>query len=94
MRQIRKRSAEVPGQRIALRLEGGKMLFYDIDSDGCVYWLQPAGQRFQRRRVLDPELAEYIRKQAAKAASAGSGSSSHSTLQPAEFGHRSPQQDG
>lgn len=71
-RQIRARGAELAaghaGQRIGLRVSPEKVLYYDIDPDGTVYWLLPRHSgRLERRRVSDPRFAEFVRLQAKQA---------------------------
>lgn len=50
------------GQRIAFKLPDGSKLYYDVDADGKVYWLKPRGNKLERRRVLDAELAATIQQ--------------------------------
>lgn len=46
-------------------MSDGSKLFYDIDADGRVYWLQPTFKgKLMRRRVVDTTLAETIRNAA------------------------------
>lgn len=54
--------------RIGLRMAADdKVLYYDIDADGRVYWLKPAlNGKMQRYRVRDPLLVERIITMASK----------------------------
>lgn len=56
------------GRRIGFSFDGGQRRFYDIDADGRVYWLRPAGNnKLTRYRVRDAAFAEWVRGQAEKA---------------------------
>lgn len=54
------------GRRIGLHFkEAGETRYYDIDSDGRVYWLRPRpNNRLQRYRVRDARLVGWILKAA------------------------------
>ena len=57
-----------PTRRTGLRVSAEKVLYYDIDPDGAVYWLLPRNNnQMERRRVHDAKFAEFIREQSKEA---------------------------
>ena len=58
-------AAGLPSRRIGLRTGPDKVLYYEIDAGGSVYWLLPRkSNRMERRLVQDVKFAEFIRQQA------------------------------
>lgn len=61
---------EQASRRIGIRVDEDKVLYYDIDADGSVYWLLPRrGNRLERRKVRDTAFADFIRGKAGQGAS-------------------------
>ena len=58
------------GRRLGIRFENGRILYYDIDSDGKVYWLRPrAGDsKMQRYKLTDGKLVGWVKELARKQA--------------------------
>jgi len=54
--------APLRSQRLGIQMQD-RILYYEIDPDGSVYWLRVRADKTQRYRVSEPEMAEFIKEQ-------------------------------
>lgn len=65
---------QTAGMRFGIQVSPNKVLYYDIDPDGTVYWLLPRRQgKLERRKVQDPNFANFIRSQGEQVAAKAKG---------------------